>query len=182
MWWCFAISHGGTMGEIVPWREGFHSGQPSFRTTQCWQPHNWAPCFFAGCQTSMDCTGVSCWGRRMPQNRATHSARHSWVPQNCSTLGTPYTIGTHDDGIRCQQVLSLSPECWTKTITEEIAVVGRVYCLSLRDSVVQYHSINATVNIAFTLLCVGHTVFGRGEPGCFQSFDCRFKCGSYERS
>ena len=27
-----------------------------------------------------------------------------------------------DDGIRCQQVLSLSPECWTKMITEEIAV------------------------------------------------------------
>ena len=60
MWWCcFTISHSGTMGEIVPWREGFHSGQPSFRTTPCWQPHNWAPCFFAGCRTSMDCKGVT---------------------------------------------------------------------------------------------------------------------------
>ena len=28
----------------------------------------------------------------MPQNRAPHSARHSWLPQNCSTLGTPYTV------------------------------------------------------------------------------------------
>jgi len=118
----------------------------------------------------------------MPQNRAPHFARHSWLPQNCSTLGTPYTIQTHDDGFCCQQVLSLSPECWTKMIMEEIAVVGSVYSLSLRDSVVQYHSINATMNIAFTLLCVGRTVFGRGEPGCFHSFDCRFKCGSYERS
>ena len=54
-------------------------------------------------------------------------------------------------------------------ITEEIAIVGSVYCLSLRDSVVQYHSINATMNIAFTLLCVGRTVFGQGEPGCFHS-------------
>ena len=90
MWWCcFVISHSGTMGEIVQWREGFHSVQPSIRTTPCWQPHNWAPCFFAGCRTSMGCTGVSCWGRRMPQNRAPHSARHSWLPQNCSTLGTP---------------------------------------------------------------------------------------------
>ena len=89
-----------------------------------------------------------------------------------------------DDGIRCQQVLSLSPECWTKMITEETAVVGSVYCLSLRDIVVQYHSINVigTMNIAFTLLCVGRTFFGRGEPGCFHSFDCRFKCGSYERA
>ena len=44
---------------IVPWREGFHSEQPSFRTTPCWQPHNWASFFFAGCRTSMDCTGVT---------------------------------------------------------------------------------------------------------------------------
>ena len=117
----------------------------------------------------------------MPQNRAPHFARHSWLPQNCSTLGTPYTIQTHDDGFRCQQVLSLSPECWMKTITEEIAVVGSVYCLSLRDSVVPYHSINATTNIVFTF-CVGRTGFGRGEPGCFHSFDCRFKCGSYEQA
>jgi hypothetical protein len=27
-----------------------------------------------------------------------------------------------DDGVRCQQVSSLSPECWTKMITQEIAV------------------------------------------------------------
>ena len=77
-----------------------------------------------------------------------------------------------DDGICCQQVLSLSPECWMKMIMEETVVVGSVYCLSLRDSVVQYHSINvimsyATMNTAFTLLCVGRTFFGRGGPGCF---------------
>jgi len=88
-----------------------------------------------------------------------------------------------DDGIHCQQVLSLSPECWTKMITEEIAVVGSVYCLSLRDSVVQYQSMSyATINIAFTLLCVGRNFFGQGEPGCFHSFDCCFKHGSYERA
>ena len=39
----------------------------------------------------------------------------------------------------------------------------------------------ATINITITLLCVGRT-FGRGEPGCFHSFDCHFKCGLYERA
>ena len=38
------------------------------------------------------------------------------------------------------------------------------------------------MNITFTAHCVGRTFFGRGEPGCFNSFDCRFKFGSYERA
>jgi len=40
---------------------------------------------------SIDCTGVSCWGRRMPQDRAPHSARDSWLPQNSSTW-VPHTL------------------------------------------------------------------------------------------
>ena len=70
-----------------------------------------------------------------------------------------------DDGIRCQQVLSLSPECWTKMITEEIAVVGSVYCLSLRDSVVQYHFINVICHNEHCLhitLCRAHFLQMRG--------------------
>jgi len=70
-----------------------------------------------------------------------------------------------DDGIRCQQVLSLSPECWTKMITEEIEVVGSVYCLSLRDSAVQYHSINVICHNEHRLhitLCRAHFLWTRG--------------------
>ena len=36
------------------------------------------------------------------------------------------------------------------------------------------------MNITFTAHCVGRTSFGREEPGCFHSFDWRFKFGSYE--
>ena len=70
-----------------------------------------------------------------------------------------------DDGIRYHQVLSLSPECWTKMITEEIAVVGSVYCLSLMDSVVQYHSINVICHNEHRLhitLCRAHCLWTRG--------------------
>ena len=31
------------------------------------------------------------------------------------------------------------------------------------------------MNITFTLLCVGRTFLGRGEPGCFHSFDLSFQ-------
>ena len=125
MWWCcFAISHSGTMGEIVPWREGFHSGQPSFRTTPRWQPHNWAPCFFVGCRTSMDCMGVSCWGRRMPQNRAPHSARHSWLPQNCSTLGT-HTLSE----VQKWQRYAIAQDLLNRYQREEDGFLGRIVTL-----------------------------------------------------
>ena len=70
-----------------------------------------------------------------------------------------------DDGISCQQVLSLSPECWMTMITEEIAVVGSVYCLSVRDSVVQYHSINVICHNKHRLhitLCRAHFLWMRG--------------------
>jgi hypothetical protein len=33
-------------------------------------------------------------------------------------------IAIKDDWVLCQQVLSLSPECWTKIITQETAVLG----------------------------------------------------------
>ena len=39
-----------------------------------------------------------------------------------------------------------------------------------------------TMNITFTEHYVGRTLFGRGEPGCFHSFDWLFKFGSYERA
>ena len=38
------------------------------------------------------------------------------------------------------------------------------------------------MNIIFTAHCVGCTFFGLGEPGCFHSFDWRFKFGSYGRA
>ena len=38
------------------------------------------------------------------------------------------------------------------------------------------------MNITFTAHCIGRTFFGRGKPGCFHSFDWRFKFGSYERA
>ena len=37
-------------------------------------------------------------------------------------------------------------------------------------------------NITLTAHCVGRTFFGRAEPGCFHSFDWRFKFDSYERA
>ena len=40
----------------------------------------------------------------------------------------------------------------------------------------------ATMNITFTALCVGSTFCGREEPGCFHSFDWRFKLDSYDRA
>jgi hypothetical protein len=47
-------------------------------------------------------------------------------------------IVVKDDGVRCQHVSSLSPECWTKKITQEIAVVGSVYCLLLRYMILRF--------------------------------------------
>ena len=38
------------------------------------------------------------------------------------------------------------------------------------------------MNIIFTAHCVGHTFFGRGEPGCFHSFDWLLEFGSYKRA
>ena len=38
------------------------------------------------------------------------------------------------------------------------------------------------MSITFTAHCVKGTFSGRGESGCFHSFDWRFKCGSYERA
>ena len=51
-------------------------------------------------------------------------------------------------------------------ITEEIAVVGSVYCLSLRDSVVQYHSINVICHNEHRLhitLCRAHCLWTRSQ-------------------
>jgi hypothetical protein len=77
---------------MAQWVKLFSEGRMPFRTTQCWQPHNSACCFIAGCRSSMGWAGVSCWRRCMSQNRAPHSARYCWIPQNCSALGTPYNV------------------------------------------------------------------------------------------
>jgi hypothetical protein len=69
-----------------------------------------------------------------------------------------------DDGVHCQQVSSLFPECWTKMITQEIAVVGSVYSLLLRYSVVQYHSISVICHNEHRLhitLCRAHFLWMR---------------------
>jgi hypothetical protein len=47
---------------------------------------------------------------------------------------TPHIV-MKDDGVRCQ-VPSLSPECWAKVVFQEIAVVGSIYHLLLRYSMV----------------------------------------------
>ena len=39
-----------------------------------------------------------------------------------------------------------------------------------------------SMNLTLTAHCVGHTIFGRGEPECFYSFDWHFKYYSYERA
>ena len=83
----------------------------------------------------------------MPQNRAPHFARHSI-----------YTIQTHDDGFRCQQVLSLSPECWTKMITEEIAKAAFTVCLL---SAVSLHQCHNEHRFHITL-CRAHCLWARG--------------------
>jgi hypothetical protein len=76
---------------VARWVKLFHSGQLSFRMTPCWRRHNSAPCFFTGCRSSVGCTGVNCWDRRISQNHSPHSVCHSWIPQNCSAL-VPHTI------------------------------------------------------------------------------------------
>jgi hypothetical protein len=62
-----------------------------------------------------------------------------------------------DDGVRCQQVSSLSPECWTKVVLQEIAVVGSIYHLPLRYSMVQYYPMDVICHSEHHL----HTTFCR---------------------
>ena len=48
-----------------------------------------------------------------------------------------------NDGFLNHQVSSFSPEHWTKVLLQECAVVGRVYHLPWRSSVVEYYPITA---------------------------------------
>ena len=77
------------------------------------------------------------------------------------------------DGVLYQQVSSFSPGCWMNVALQEHGVVGSIYHLLWRYIVVQYYpSMSyATMNITFRAYCVGRTFFGRGDLGCFHSFD-----------
>ena len=46
-----------------------------------------------------------------------------------------------NDGVLYHQVLSFSPERWTKVVLQECAVVSSVYCLPWRYSMVQFYLI-----------------------------------------
>ena len=82
------------------------------------------------------------------------------------------------------EVSSFSAEHWTKVKLQECVVVGSVYHLPWRYSLVEYYAINVirhTKHHLHSLLCRAH-FFGGGEPACFRSFDWRFMFGSYERA
>ena len=56
------------------------------------------------------------------------------------------SIVRKNDGVLYHQVSSFSPESWTKMVQQELAVVGSVYRLPWRYSVVQYYLINVIRN------------------------------------
>ena len=58
-----------------------------------------------------------------------------------SSSGVTPCIVMKDDGALYHQVSSFSPECWMKVVLQEHAVVGSVYCLPWRYSMVQYYPI-----------------------------------------
>ena len=58
-----------------------------------------------------------------------------------SSSGVTPCIIMRNDGVLYHQVSSFSPERWTKVVLQERAVVGSVYSLPWRYSVVQCYSI-----------------------------------------
>ena len=83
------------------------------------------------------------------------------------------SIDMKNDGVSYHQVSSFSPEHWKKVVLQEHAVVGNIYCLPWRYSVVQYYPINVICHNDHHL----HRTLFR-----VHSFDWRFKFGSYERA
>ena len=102
-----------------------------------------------------------------------------------------------NDGVIYHQLL-FPPEHWTKVVQQELAVVGIVYPLPCKYSVVQYFPINVIRHNEHHLrrtscraqflwttsqnIYVGCTSSRGGQPGCFHSFYWRFKFDSYERA
>jgi hypothetical protein len=112
----------------------------------------------------------------------THKSQSSFnLTTDLHVSGVTITrIQEHKTPVTCRAYVRLNKSCdlcillelYTRILVQEVAgkfaVVGSVYCSFLRNTLVQYYSINVmSMNIAFTLLCVGRTFFGRGEPGCF---------------
>ena len=90
-----------------------------------------------------------------------------------------------NDGILYHQVSSFSPEHRTNVVLQERGIVGSVYSLPWRYSLVQYYLINVirlNERYLHSTLCRENFFFRRGEPGFFHSFDWRFKFGPYERA
>ena len=103
-----------------------------------------------------------------------------------SSSGVTLCIVMNNDGFLYLRVSSYSPENLTNVLLQEYAVVGSIYCLSCRYSMLHYYPINVTCHserhFHSTLCRVWYTLFGLGEPGCFHSFDWHFKFGSYEQA
>ena len=117
--------------------------------------------------------GLVWWMFQNPQLPAAQEVRDN-------SSGVTPCIVMKNDGVLYHQMSSFSPERWAKVVLQEGAVVGSIYRLPLRYSMVQYYSINVIhyMNITFTAHCVGHTFYGCAEPGCFHSFHWGFKFGS----
>ena len=81
-----------------------------------------------------------------------------------SSSGVSPFIVMKNDGVLYHQVLSFSPERWTKVALQEHAVVGSDYRLPWRYSVVQYYPISAICHIEHHLhstLCRAHFLWTR---------------------
>ena len=64
------------------------------------------------------------------------------VPQPPIAGGVILCTVMKNNGVLYHEVSWFSPEHWKKVVLQEPAVVGRVYCLPWRYSVVQYYPIN----------------------------------------
>ena len=83
--------------------------------------------------------------------------------RDSSSSMTPCIV-MKNDGVLYRQVVVFSPEHWTEVVLQEHAVLGRVYRLPWRYSVVQYYLINAICHNEHHLhstLCRAHFLWTR---------------------
>ena len=93
-----------------------------------------------------------------------------------SSSGVTPCIVMKNNGVLYHQVSSLDEDGVAGT---RISRQSLPSALEVQHGVVLPPSISyATMKITFTAYYVGHTFFGRGEPGCFHSFDWCFEFGS----
>ena len=78
------------------------------------------------------------WVQWMLQNITLLAAQEVRDSNSCVTT----CIVMKNDGVLYHQVSSFSPKRWTKVVLQERIVVGRVYHLPWRYSVVQYYPFN----------------------------------------